>query len=78
MINICDFQGVLKTEFNLKNLTRTCRIKIYMTLKEMRQTRRARLLNVNSGTFKFKGERSDHMLHYEQVFRNVFEKAVQY
>ena len=44
-----------------------------MTLKEMRQTRRAGLLNVKSRTFKYEGERNDHMLHYEQVFGNVFE-----
>ena len=45
-----------------------------MTLKEMRQTRRAGLLNVKSRTFKCEGERNDHMLHYEQVFGNVFER----
>ena len=45
-----------------------------MTLKEMRQTRRAGLLNVKSRTFKCEGERNDHMLHYEKVFGNVFER----
>ena len=45
-----------------------------MTLKEMRQTRRAGLLNVKSRTFKCEGERNDHMLHYEKVFANVFER----
>ena len=45
-----------------------------MTLKEMRQMRRAGLLNVKSRTFKCEGERNYHMLHYEQVFGNVFEK----
>ena len=45
-----------------------------MTLKEMRQTRRARFLNVNSRTFKCEEERNDHMLHYEKVFGNAFEK----
>ena len=44
-----------------------------MTLKEMRQTRRAGLLNVKRGTFKCEGEMNGHMLHYEQVFGNVFE-----
>ena len=39
----------------------------------MRQMRRAGLLNVKSRTFKCEGERNDHMLHYEQVFGNVFE-----
>ena len=37
-----------------------------MTLKEMRQTRRVGFLNL--------GERNDQMLHYEQVFGNVFER----
>ena len=46
-----------------------------MTLKEMRQTRRAGLLNVKSRTFKCEGERNDHVLHYEQVFGNVFERG---
>ena len=45
-----------------------------MTLKEMRQTRRAGLLNVKSRTFKCEGERNDHMLYYEQVFGNIFER----
>ena len=45
-----------------------------MTLKEMRQMHRAGLLNVKSSTFKCEGEKNDHMLHYEQVFGNVFEK----
>ena len=45
-----------------------------MTLKEMRQTRRTGLLNVKSTTFKCEGERNDYMLHYEQVFGNVFER----
>ena len=40
----------------------------------MRQTRKAGLLNVKSRTFKREGERNDHMLHYEQVFGNVFER----
>ena len=40
----------------------------------MRQTRKAGLLNVKSRTFKCEGERNDHMLHYEQVFGNVFER----
>ena len=29
---------------------------------------------MDSRTFKYKGERIDHMLHYEQVFDNVFER----
>ena len=45
-----------------------------MTLKEMRQTRRAGLLIVKRGTFKCEGEMNVHMLHYERVFGNVFER----
>ena len=45
-----------------------------MTLKEMRQTRRTELLDVKSRTFKYEGERNDHILHNEQVFGNVFER----
>ena len=45
-----------------------------MTWKEMRQTRRVGLLNVKSRTFKCEEERNDHMLHYAQVFGNVFER----
>ena len=45
-----------------------------MTLKEMRQARRAGLLNVKSRTFKYEGEWNDHMLHYEQVLRDVSER----
>ena len=45
-----------------------------MTLKDVRQTPRAGLLNVKSRTFKCEGERNDHMLHYEQVFDKVFER----
>ena len=40
-----------------------------MTLKETRQTH---VCGVS--TFKFEGERIDHILHYEQVFGNVFER----
>ena len=45
-----------------------------MTLKEMRQTRRAGLLNVKNRTCKREEERNDHMLPYEKVFGNVFER----
>ena len=45
-----------------------------MNLKEKKQTRRAGLLNVKNKTFKCEGERNYHMLHYEQVFGNVFER----
>ena len=29
---------------------------------------------MESSTFRCEGERNDHILHYEQVFGNVFEK----
>ena len=45
-----------------------------MTLKEMKQTRRTGLLNVKSRPFKCEEETNDYMLHYEQVFGNVFER----
>ena len=70
--NICDFEGILKTECNLRHLARNFRI--CMTLKEIWQTRRAGLLNVKRGTFKCEGEMNGHMVHYEQVFTNVFER----
>ena len=35
---------------------------------------RAELLKLKSRTFKCERERNGHMLHYEQVFGNVFER----
>ena len=29
---------------------------------------------MESRTFKYAGERNDHILHYQQVFRDVFER----
>ena len=40
-----------------------------MTLKE-----RGRRVFLESRAFKCEGERHDHMLHYEQVFGNIFER----
>ena len=48
----------------------TAELRIWMTLKEMRQTSRARHLNKKNRTFRCEGERNDHMLYYEQVFGN--------
>ena len=39
MSNICDFDKILKTECNLKHSPETAELRIWMTLKEMRQTR---------------------------------------
>ena len=64
---MCDFDRILKTECNLKHFTRKCRIK---NLDDFEKDEadvylwRAILLNV-----KEKG-----MLHYEQVFGNIFER----
>ena len=69
MSNICDFDRILKTECNLQHFSINCRIKNLGEMKEMRQTR-----FVEIGTFKCKGERSDHMLHYEQVFGDDFQR----
>ena len=67
MPNICEFEEILKTECNLQHLTRNCRIKNLDDFERDEADaylRRARLLNVME-----KG-----MLHYEQVFGNVFER----
>ena len=53
---------------------KTSELRIRMTLKEMRQTCRAILLNVKGRTFKCAGERNDHMLHYEQVLGKVLDR----
>ena len=60
MSNICDFDGILKTECNLQHLTRDCRIK---NLNDFDRDE----AGAQSGTFKFEGERNDHILHYEQL-----------
>ena len=36
--NICDFEGILKTEYDLQHLPETGELRIWMTLKEIRQT----------------------------------------
>ena len=45
-----------------------------MTLEEMRQTRRAGLLNMNRRIFKCERERNDHMQYFEKVFGNIFDR----
>ena len=45
-----------------------------MILKEMRQMRRAGLLNVKSRSLKCEGGKNGHLLHYEHVLDNVFER----
>ena len=67
MPNICDFDRILKTECSLQHFTRNCRIK---NLDDFERDE----ADAQSRTFKCEGERNDHMLHYEQVFGNVFER----
>ena len=67
MSNICDFDRILKTECNFQHFTRNCRIK---NLDDFERDE----ADAQSRTFKCEGERNDHMLHYEQVFGNVFER----
>ena len=67
MSNICDFEGILKTECNLQHLTRNCRIK---NLDDFERDE----ADAQSRTFKCEGERNDHMLHNGQMFGNVFER----
>ena len=65
--NICDFQGILKAKCNLQHLSRNFRIK---NLDDFERDE----VDAQSRTFKCEGEKNDHMLHYEQVFGNVFER----
>ena len=71
MSNICDFDRILKTECNLQHFTRNCRIKNFDDFE--RDEAEAYLWGVSF--FKYEGERNDHMLQYEQLFCNVFQKV---
>ena len=60
----------MKTECNLQHFARNFRIKnLYGFERD-----EADVVFVESRTFKYEGERHDHMLHYEQVIGNVFER----
>ena len=65
MSNICDFDRILKTECNLQHFTRNYRIK---NLDDFERD------EADAYLFKSEGERNEHMLRYEQVFGNVFER----
>ena len=69
MSNICDFEGILKTECNLQHLTRNCRIK---NLDDFERDEADTYL-WRAG-LKYERERNEHMLLYEQVFGDVFER----
>ena len=73
MSNICDFDRILKAECNLLHFTRNCKIKDLNDFEED-EVDFWRAGFVESRIFKCKGERSEHMLHYGQVFGNVFER----
>ena len=65
---------VTLTEFWKLNTTcnispETTEIRIWTTLKGW-----GRRVFVESRTFKCEGEKNDHMLHFEQVFDNIFER----
>ena len=66
MSNICGIDRILKTEYNLKHFTRNCRIKDLDDFE--RDEANAYLWRVNLLNVK------ENMLHYEEVFGNVFER----
>ena len=70
MSNICDFDRILKTECNLQHFIRNCSIR---NLDDFERYEADAYL-WRAGLFICEGERNDHMLHYEQVFGNVFER----
>ena len=83
MSNTCDFDRILKTECNLQHFLRNCRIKNLDDPDEVddlddleRDEADAYLWRVDLWRVQFEceGERNNHILYYEQVFGNVFER----
>ena len=70
MSNICDFEGISKTECNLQHLTRNCRIK---NLDDFERDQAGTYL-WRAGLLNVKEKRNDHIFHFEQVFGNDFKK----
>ena len=68
------FDEILKTECNLQNLTRNCRIKNLDDFEREEADTKSRTFKCKEEEFKCARKRNDHMLHYEQVFRNVSER----
>ena len=66
MSNICGIDRILKTEYNLQHFTRNCRIKDLDDFE--RDEANVYLWKVNLLNVK------ENMLHYEEVFGNVFER----
>ena len=71
MSNICDFDRILKTGYNLQHFIRNCRIK---NLDDFERYEADTYL-WRAGLFICEGQRNDHMLHHEQVFGNVFDRG---
>ena len=69
MSNICDFEGILKTECDLQHLIRNSRI---TNLDDFERDEADTYL-WRAG-LKYERERNEHMLLYEQVFGDVFER----
>ena len=69
MSNRCYFERILKTEYNLQHFKRNCRIKNLDNFERHEADAYLRRAGL-----KFEGKRNDHMLHYERVFGNVFER----
>ena len=65
MCNICNFDRILKTECNLQHFTRNCRIKNFDNFERDEE---------DESRIKCEGERNGHMVNYEQMFGNVFER----
>ena len=71
MSNIYDFDSILKTERNLQHITRNC------IIKNLDDFEKDETDDWRAALFKCEGERNNIMnimLHYEQVFGNVFER----
>ena len=68
------FDEILKTECNLQHLTGNCRIKNLDDFEREEADTKSRTFKCKEEEFKCARKRNDHMLHYEQVFRNVSER----
>ena len=71
MSNICDFDRISKAECNLQHFLRNYRIK---NLDDFEKDGAGAHL-WRAWTFKCGGGRNDHMLYYEQVFGNHFDRS---
>ena len=66
MSSICNFDRILKTEFNVPHIKRNCRSKNLDDFGRNEADERR--------TFKCEGERNDDSLQCEHLFGNVFER----